>query len=231
MDGNRFDALTRMLAERRLSRRAALAGAAGILAAGAGRNVGAQVSQVQCGNKICAHDPGVCNDGCVCCTYSNGNSRCRPPGTCAPGTVACPHGQVIGPSGACVAPTTTTTSTTTTPAPTTTTTTTTTATTAPPLIGDCQGTDNGGVCGAGGAGRCDNGRCFRTDPGCGQCGGDTGHVPSSSLSGVIFCVPYGGSASETPCQTSADCAAAGRPGDFCARFGEDLLRCTSGCLE
>lgn len=65
---------------------------------------GAQVTQAQCGNRQCANDPGVCADGCVCCVYANGNSRCRPPGTCAPGTAVCPTGEVVDPVAGCVAP-------------------------------------------------------------------------------------------------------------------------------
>ena len=39
-------------------------------------------TQACCGNMICASDPGVCKPGCVCCVYSNGNSRCLAPGLC-----------------------------------------------------------------------------------------------------------------------------------------------------
>ncbi len=127
MNSRRFDSLARTLATQqgasgaqgRQTRRgflgALVAVGAGLLGA---RGTGAQVSQAQCGNKTCANNPGKCTDGCVCCVYANGNSRCRPPGTCAPGTVACPPGQVLGPTGVCGAPTTTTTTTTTTVAPT-----------------------------------------------------------------------------------------------------------------
>ena len=141
MDPTRFDALARNLAAPTTRRGligtiAALGG--GLMVARAGA---AQVSQAQCGNVVCASNPGKCSPGCVCCVYPNGNSRCRPPGTCSPSEVRCPAGQVLGPSGVCIAPTTTTTAapttttttatptTTTTPAPTTTTTTTTSTTT------------------------------------------------------------------------------------------------------
>ena len=39
------------------------------------------------------HNPGGCNPGCVCCVYPNGNSRCRPPGTCSPGREEVPSGR------------------------------------------------------------------------------------------------------------------------------------------
>lgn len=74
------------------------------MAAAVGRDgdADAQVSQAQCGNKTCAKDPSVCNAGCVCCVYSNGNSRCRPPGTCGSGQEVsiCPNGQPPCGSGA-----------------------------------------------------------------------------------------------------------------------------------
>jgi hypothetical protein len=120
VDPHSFDLLARSLAAPK-SRRGLLGSlaalSAGLLEAG---HAGAQVSQLSCGNKICASNPGICNDGCVCCVYTNPitgrvfNSRCRPPGTCSPRTVACPPGQVLGPSGVCAAPTTTTTTTATT---------------------------------------------------------------------------------------------------------------------
>ena len=79
---------------------------AGVLGA---RAADAQVSRWDCGNVVCGSNPGVCNPGCICCTYINGNSRCMPSARCTtPGTVA---------------------TTTTTPAPTTTT------TAAAPLLG------------------------------------------------------------------------------------------------
>jgi hypothetical protein len=89
MDQTRFDALARSLAASR-TRRGLLGsiaslgmGLLGTLAAGA------QITQAQCGNKVCASNPAVCTNGCVCCVYPNGNSRCRPPQDCAaPGIVA-----------------------------------------------------------------------------------------------------------------------------------------------
>ena len=90
MDGTRFDDIAKTLA-RGTTRRRLLAGlAGGVLGALGLRGAGAQVSQAQCGNVVCKTDPGGCAPGCVCCVYSNGNSRCRPPGTCSPGSVACP---------------------------------------------------------------------------------------------------------------------------------------------
>ena len=86
MDPRRFDALAQSLAGAKTRR-----GVLGTLAAlGAGvlgaRATDAQVTQRDCGNVVCGSNPAICKAGCVCCTYPNGNSRCRPPGTCAPGT-------------------------------------------------------------------------------------------------------------------------------------------------
>jgi hypothetical protein len=120
VDPRRFDSLTRSLAAPK-SRRGFL-GTLAALGAGLGarRAAGAQVTQAQCGNVVCYNRSTqtvdvACSPGCVCCVFSNGNSRCMPPGNC---------------SGVVTSPTTTTT----TAAPTTTTT-----TTAPPrpaCIGD-----------------------------------------------------------------------------------------------
>lgn len=101
MDGNRFDDLSRRLAVGVTRRRALKGVAAGLLGAlglRAAAGDAAQVTQARCGNVTCKNNPGRCNDGCVCCEYRNSqgrvtNSRCRPPGTCAPGTEACPRGQ------------------------------------------------------------------------------------------------------------------------------------------
>jgi uncharacterized protein YndB with AHSA1/START domain len=90
------------------SRRRVLKGIAGGLAAGFAAAVGrreeaeAQVSQARCGNQICASNPGGCNDGCVCCVYGNGNSRCRPPGECGSGTETCGPGEVVDPVAGCI---------------------------------------------------------------------------------------------------------------------------------
>ncbi len=102
MDSRRFDALTQSLAAAKTRR-----GLLGSLAAlGAGllgtRATEAQVTQAQCGNVICKTNPGKCNDGCVCCVYSNGNSRCRPPGQCSPGSAVCPAGEEVDPILGCV---------------------------------------------------------------------------------------------------------------------------------
>ena len=127
MDPRRFDAIARGLAAPKTRR-----GVLGSLAAlGAGflgaRAADAQVTQAQCGNVVCASTPGVCKPGCVCCVYANGNSRCRPPGTCS-GTVVSPTTTTTpAPTTTTTRAPTTTTTTTTTVAPTTTTTTTTTA--------------------------------------------------------------------------------------------------------
>ena len=87
MDGDRFDDLSRRLAVG-LSRRKAVKGAvAGALGALGLRTVAdAQVvTQSYCGNVVCVGNACVCKPGCVCCSYANGNSRCRPPGTCSSG--------------------------------------------------------------------------------------------------------------------------------------------------
>lgn len=124
MEDRNFDDLTRTLA-RGLSRRSAVKVAVAGLLGALGHRAGAdaQVSQAFCGNVVCATDPGVCNDGCVCCGFPNGNSRCRPADKCnGPGFIIPP-----GPATT-AAPTTTSTTTaaptttSTTPAPTTTTT-------------------------------------------------------------------------------------------------------------
>ena len=75
------------------------AGLAGGALAAAGvlptRRAKALVSQAQCSNKSCKNNPAVCTNGCVCCVYANGNSRCRPPGTCSSGQTVCPPGLVL----------------------------------------------------------------------------------------------------------------------------------------
>jgi hypothetical protein len=103
LDSNRFDDLSRRMAAG-VSRRATLKGAAAALlgAVGLRQAATAQVSQSHCRNERCGNDPGVCNAGCVCCVFPNGNSRCRPPGACNPGTEACPPGEVVDPILGCV---------------------------------------------------------------------------------------------------------------------------------
>src|SRR5215203_898452 len=119
LDEDRFDDLSRRLA-RGLSRRQALAGLTAGVAAALGlratRDAGAQVTQVYCGNPACASNPGGCKPGCVCYVYTDAvgqvtNSRCRPPGTCSPGT------QAGGPPTTTTSARPTTTSTTTVPRP------------------------------------------------------------------------------------------------------------------
>jgi len=95
MDGHGFDDLSRRFAAG-FSRRVVLKGAAvGLLEALGLRGLpeAEARTQVTCGNKTCASDPGVCDDACVCCVYSNGNSRCLPPGRCGPGLTVCPPGE------------------------------------------------------------------------------------------------------------------------------------------
>ncbi len=113
MDGRRFDNLTRALGAPE-NRRRFLKGllGAGLATVGLGRLAGseadAQVTQVYCGNQFCDSNPGGCKPGCVCCTYTNAvtgqviNSRCRPPGTCSPGTTVCPPGKFVDPALGCV---------------------------------------------------------------------------------------------------------------------------------
>ena len=87
MDPRRFDTFARSLATPKTRR-----GLLGTLAALGAGLLGAraadaqQVTQASCGNVVCNGNGCACRAGCVCCTYSNGNSRCRPPGTCSPGT-------------------------------------------------------------------------------------------------------------------------------------------------
>ena len=111
MEDRHFDNLTRTLA-RGLSRRSAVkVAAAGLLGAlGQRAGAGAQVTQAQCGNQLCASSPGSCKPGCVCCVYPNGVSRCRPPQECtAPGSVATTTPTTAAPTTTTQAPTTTTT--------------------------------------------------------------------------------------------------------------------------
>src|SRR5215207_5081706 len=133
MDGQRFDNLVKELVGG-TSRRHVLKGLAGLVAGGLGFSLGRQraaaqeVTQAFCGNVVCGSNPGVCKPGCVCCTWSNGNSRCMPPSKCTPpGTVA----TTTTTAAPTTTPTTTSTTTSTTTTSTTTTTTTTTTTAAP----------------------------------------------------------------------------------------------------
>lgn len=105
MDDRRFDDLVKSLAAPH-SRRGILRGLSALAAGLAGYGAGAQAASAQCGNTSCRSNPSRCGDGCVCCVWANGNSRCRPSGQCS-GTVVTPG-----------ATTTTTTTTTTTAAPT-----------------------------------------------------------------------------------------------------------------
>ena len=187
MDPRRFDSLARSLATPQTRR--GLFGSVAAIAAGALglRGARSQVTQAYCGNVTCRNNPSKCKDGCVCCDYGNGNSRCRPSGACSPGTEV---------GGTTPAPTTTTSTTTTTQQPTTSTSTTqqpttstttstsTTSTTAAPDPctedgADCPGgVCLGGVCcntgpGLPGSEICDartGGTCCSGDTIC--CGGD-----------------------------------------------------------
>lgn len=99
MDGGRFDQLAKGLAagmpRRRLVKSLAGGVVAGMMALMGRSGADAeQVTQAYCGNKVCAKDPSVCNDGCVCCAFGNGNSRCMPPSSCRRlGGTGCPAGQ------------------------------------------------------------------------------------------------------------------------------------------
>lgn len=103
MDPLRFDRLARSFATPK-TRRGLIGSVAALVAGAVGlRGVGAQVTQRDCGNVTCANNPGRCNPGCVCCLYPNGNSRCRPPGTCSPGRESCPADlPVFDPARGCV---------------------------------------------------------------------------------------------------------------------------------
>jgi uncharacterized protein YndB with AHSA1/START domain len=106
VDGDRFDKITRSLASG-ASRRRVLKGLAGGIAAGFAAAVGrreqaeAQVAPAQCGNVPCAGNPGACGDGCVCCVFRNGNSRCMSPSSCS-GTPTCGPGEIFDPTLGCV---------------------------------------------------------------------------------------------------------------------------------
>jgi hypothetical protein len=88
VDGQRFDELTKRIAAG-VPRRRVIKGLAGGAVAGAAallRRSGAdaqRVTQAYCGNYVCKDDPSVCRDGCECCVFGNGNSRCMPPQDCA----------------------------------------------------------------------------------------------------------------------------------------------------
>ena len=186
MDGNRFDELSRRLATG-VSRRAALKGAAaGLLGAlGLRTAAGAQVSQAQCGNRTCKNDPAVCNDGCVCCVYPNGNSRCRPPGTCSPGTAVCPPGEVADSILGCV------------------------------VAGPCAGLDDGASCGTGlvcSRGTCvGNGVCGTGSENTTGCGGPECNLGLSGClttnEGGLVCASGISCEAEPVCASSADCPA------------------------
>lgn len=65
MDQGRFDSVTRSLATARTRR--GLLGSLAALVAGlfGSRAADAQVTQAQCGNKTCRHNPAVCDARCV----------------------------------------------------------------------------------------------------------------------------------------------------------------------
>ncbi len=169
-----------------ISRRSALKAAGGGLLAAVGLGgptaARAQVTQSQCGNMVCAANPGVCKPGCVCCVFPNGNSRCRPPDQCtAPGTAA-----------------------------TTTTTTTTAAPCAGVADGVACATGKvclGGVCTGNGA--CEFGAptgCGDVVNGCGGeiCGGEESGC-STTVEGGAVCTVFNAVVT-AECETSANCA-------------------------
>ncbi len=109
MDGNRFDNLTRTLASG-TSRRTTLKGLVAGVAMALGLRHEADAAQAQCGNVVCAADPSVCNEGCVCCVFRNGNSRCMSPEQCqrlggksarCTTSADCPPGQMCLQDGSC----------------------------------------------------------------------------------------------------------------------------------
>jgi hypothetical protein len=223
MDGNRFDSLTRTLASNR-TRRGFLGS---LVAIGAGlvgaRGADAQGTQAQCGNVICRSDPGVCPPGCVCCGYSNGNSRCRPASQCTGSGTVIPTTTTT----TTAAPTTTTTTTTTTTAPTTTTTTTTSGPSCvglggfcspgdccsplicsfeglcePPPVNECDGRGNYELCN-GGANFCCGGICC-TGEGVISCQDNT--CSGSGIPGGQPCSPLGNACLCGTCTTGGVCS-------------------------
>ncbi len=203
MDHRSFDSLTRSLASAK-TRRGILGSLAAIGAGLAGaRAADAQVTQAQCGNKTCANNPGKCSDGCVCCVYSNGNSRCRPPGTCGPGAAVCPPGEEVDPILGCVP------------------------------IDPCAGLVDGASCGSGlvcSGGQCiGNGVCPTGDDVCEgggtQCGGQIAICGDKTKcvetpEGGSTCIFYYDTDPEQvcaggPCAASADCP----DGSVCMREG------------
>jgi hypothetical protein len=87
MDGRRFDDLAKGLATTP-SRRKVLKGLAGGIVAGMAALLGRseadaqRITQAYCGNQVCDGDPSVCRDGCSCCVFGNGNTRCMPLDDC-----------------------------------------------------------------------------------------------------------------------------------------------------
>lgn len=232
MDGARFDTITRRLAAG-VSRRTALKGVAtGLLAAlGLRDGADAQVSRAQCGNKTCKNNPARCDDGCVCCVYSNGNSRCRPPGTCAPGIATCAEGEIVDPILGCVPAECATASD---------------CGADDPCVGYaceaglCRSTEllpKGSPCGVGQA--CVDGACrgrggctgsSQCQAGFGFCGGDevcTGTVCVASVEGAFVCGDTNGLAN-TPCsgESSGECG----PGRLCVTGFCGGPVCTTVCV-
>jgi hypothetical protein len=204
VDARRFDSLARSMA--RPTSRRGLFGSVAALAAGALglRGADAQVSQVYCGNQLCASNPSGCKPGCVCCLYTNPitktviNSRCRPPGTCSPGVEA-------GGSA-----------TTTTPAPTTTTPQCVTAATCPIPSNACT------------VATCTNGLCGFADKSNGDPCDDGNPCTSGDVctSGVCAGAPYTCTPGE--CQATSVCDGAG---GCTTTASEDGTACPGGVCD
>ena len=164
--------------------------------------------------------PRSARNGCVCCVYGNGNSRCRPPKDCT--------GVVVGPgtpTTTTAAPTTTTTTTTGSPTSTTTTTTTTGSPTSTTTTTAGPGAGPGGACQV--TGNCQTGltccssfcRDLSSDPGnCNSCGNSCPGPTPGVCQGAAICT--GGtcgfsSIAGTVCTPQTDCreaAICGAPG-------------------
>jgi hypothetical protein len=211
MDGSRFDAFTKVLAAG-ISRRKVAKGLAGGMIAGVAALLGRpgadaqQVTQAYCGNKVCADDPSVCNEGCVCCEFGNGNSRCMPPNNCQrlSGSVTCPAGESLCdgecvPGGCC------------------------------PLQPDggacttneacCSGICQGGSCVATIAGTCGPGQDYCTEgPDVSACGGGACLCFPSAQGGVVC---TGGAFCDESCSACEDA------GGVCGKTGELLCHCVA----
>lgn len=233
MDPRRFDSLTRSLASPKTRR--GLLGSLAALGAGlfGARTADAQVTQAQCGNKICAANPGVCTNGCVCCVWSNGNSRCTPPGNCTGTVVAgatttttqAPTTQTTTQAPTTVSPTTTQAPTTAAP------TTTTPPTTAAPTTTAAPGTTTTTTT----ARPSNQGTC---EAGQDTCGGGGSNVVTCNSRSDCFCVLTEDGATacvwqlssvDTPCESDAECSSVYGAGSVCVICGTSFQACMMPC--